>query len=252
MFNFKDFQLNFCHHINGNEQSDEFKELIVPIGELTSMRVLKVYKDDYFARLSEALGSTFETTWEVIGDDAFFKACEEYIMQNPSSFYSLGNYGEHFSSFLQREGYDSDIPFVSELAEFEWSFWKIFHSSFLPERISSQAIQVSMQEDLSFDFSPEMRIFSFKNSIGKLWKLREELGVHSVEDFLRKEFLLLGRSKLGVSITSLSEEEFLLVESLKKMKRWSKSTEDLYFLSSWSQEHWANFFSKISLFLIKP
>lgn len=252
MFNFKDFQLNFCRHINANDRSDELRELIVPVGKLTSKRVLEVYKDDYFARLSEALGSTFETTWEVIGDDDFFEACEKYIAQNPSSFYSLGNYGEFFSSFLQGEGYNIDIPFISELASFEWSFWEIFHSPFFSKRISAQAIERSMQEDLSFGFSPEIRIFKFKNSIGKLWKLRDELGLHNIEDFLQKEFLLLGRSKVGVNITALNEEEFLLVESLMRMKRWSKSTENLYFLSSWSREHWSNFFSKVSVFLLEP
>jgi hypothetical protein len=251
MSEFSKFQKIFCELIQGEGDSSQLADQITPVGKLSSEKVLQVYREDFFARLTEALGSTFETTWEVLGDEDFLRLCNLYIRNNPSQFYSLGSYGREFWSLIEEEGLNVEIPFSSELAQFEWAFWETFHCINPDKRLNLDELNHLLANELEITFSDEVQLFKFENSIAHLWKCRNELGEMSVENFLSPECVIIGRGKEGVLLNTLTNEEFLLMDALKKFGKWEKATEELSFLHSWHQEQWAKFFQTLIQFLAK-
>lgn len=103
-------------------------DLIIPGGELTSAEALSIYRESYFARMTESLGEEFESIWWVLGDEDFFKVCREYIAAHPSRVDNLQHYGERFGEFLGKHPLSREFPFLKELADFESKIKSLFHS----------------------------------------------------------------------------------------------------------------------------
>ena len=79
----------------------EFVAAVTGGGKLTAAEAVDVYRGGYPARLTEALGETFEACWRVLGDEDFFAAARDYIARMPSLPHNLSDYGEDFPEFLE-------------------------------------------------------------------------------------------------------------------------------------------------------
>ena len=69
------YQVAIEHSIAGCNEIDPGTGAlgIRPAGRLkTAASALEVYRRAYVARLTEALGDTYEAVWSVLGDDVFF------------------------------------------------------------------------------------------------------------------------------------------------------------------------------------
>lgn len=95
-------------------------------GRLSSAEAVEVYRRAYPARMSEALGETFEACWRVLGDDEFLAAAAEFARATPSRSHDLGDYGQAFPAFLLARAADH-APFIADLGRLEWAFKEVFH-----------------------------------------------------------------------------------------------------------------------------
>ena len=75
-------------------------------GKLSAAEAVDVYRGGYPARLTDALGETYETCWRVLGDEGFFAAAQTYISRHPSRSHNLSDYGEAFPEFLESLRFD--------------------------------------------------------------------------------------------------------------------------------------------------
>jgi hypothetical protein len=96
-------------------------------GKLTPAEAVDVYRGGYPARLTEALGETYETCWRVLGDEAFFAAARDFIARFPSRTYNLSDYGAEFPEFLESLPVADDAPYLGDLARYAWTFKELFH-----------------------------------------------------------------------------------------------------------------------------
>ena len=188
---------------------------ILPIGKISNRQVVEVYQNDYTSRLTEALGETFEATWFSLGDEDFFKVAKEYIHKNPSQVKDLNNYGESFPAFL--EDYDSTMPWLKELAQFEWDFWNLFHfEGFLPIDVFSK---IKEEELLSsrFAFQETLMIRSWDYSLFNIWKNRDDVEITPDELKLNEgQNILLFKQKddLDVRYHEFSDGQFQILKRL--------------------------------------
>lgn len=95
-------------------------------GRLSSAEAVEVYRGAYPARMSEALGETFEACWRVLGDEDFLSACADYSRATPSRTHNLSDYGADFPRFLLARAKDH-APFIADLGRLEWEFKELFH-----------------------------------------------------------------------------------------------------------------------------
>jgi hypothetical protein len=106
----------------------EFVAAVTGGGVLTAAEAVEVYRRGYPARLTEALGETYETCWRVLGDEAFFAAAHAFIAGAPSRTHNLSDYGAGFPEFLESLPVASDAPYLGDLARYAWTFKELFHA----------------------------------------------------------------------------------------------------------------------------
>ncbi len=137
-------------------------------GKLTAAEAAGVYRDGYPARLSEALGETFEACWRVLGDEDFLKACKIYARTVPSVSHNLSDYGSSFPVFLQKR-FKKDAPFIKDLAVLEWSFKEIFHA--VPHSgLTPKSLSAVVKKDSVLIFGNTVRMLNLNHSVHDLWK----------------------------------------------------------------------------------
>lgn len=97
-------------------------------GKLTAAEAVEVYRGGYPARLTEALGETYETCWRVLGDEDFFAAARAFISRFPSRTHNLSDYGAEFPEFLESLPVAEVAPYLGDLARYCWTFKELFHA----------------------------------------------------------------------------------------------------------------------------
>lgn len=174
-------------------------------GRLSPKAALAVYRDGYFARLTEALGETYEGTWSVLGDEGFFAACRDYIVKNKSSFYNLSDYGRDFGRSLKSR----EFPFLGELADFEWSFKNLFH-----EKQHGHADLTKAAPESALAFGKAVVLRRHKFSVYSVWKKRKSRAALPRSAWDKPEQLLLYKRNGDIFVKTVPTEEFRVLERL--------------------------------------
>ena len=178
-------------------------------------RALLVYQDGYRARLTEALGETFEACWWVLGDDTFFALCASFVRAHPSLDYNLNSYGREFPEYLYNHKLSEEIPFLFDLASFEWSFKKLFeckqHTSLKVEEFAL----INDPNDMKLKFGEAFFLFSSKYSIYKVWQMRKKDQSNCFLDFDGEENLIFYKQSEKIFSNEVDSEEFSLLKNLK-------------------------------------
>lgn len=147
------------------EAVPEFVGAVRGGGQLSAADAVAVYRDGYPARLSEALGETFEGCWRVLGDEDFLAACKVYSRAVHSTSHNLSDYGESFPDFLL-ERFKDDAPFIRDLGALEWAYKDLFHMApHAPAEISS-----GLNADTVLVFGRAVKLLSFDHSVLEMWR----------------------------------------------------------------------------------
>lgn len=203
------------------EASGEFRRSVRPGGTLSIQGALDVYRAGYYARLTEALGATFEAVWWVLGDELFFEACRRYIASHPSHFYSLSDYGDAFPDFLAASGYSEDLPFLAELAGFEWRFKDLFHA----REDAGSASKVDLASlargaDGVLELAASCLLVRTRDAVHAIWRLRRTpQGDCTLPDWRHAEHLFLYKRDHDVVISELDAAQFETLEGIQAGRR---------------------------------
>jgi len=188
---------------------------IIAGGSLSPETAVEVYRTGHIVRLTEALGETFEAVWWVAGDDDYFCLAKEFLLTHPSSSYNLSDFGESFPGFLAERQPFSDLPFLADLARFEWVFKEVFHlpshTSLTPDQFQEHMLSGHLQ----IAFAPSVRLFHSPYSVYEIWKLRGTVKESlSEEDWTTPQWLLCYKHQQQIYIKHVSEPEYLLLDHL--------------------------------------
>jgi hypothetical protein len=208
------------------ERSKDIMDSILPIGKLDKHDCINIYARGYTARLTEALGETFEATWWVLGDDDFLAICADFIRVTPSFCYDLSDYGFDFPAFLKQQSQIHEIPFLYDLASFEWSFKNIFHSPNFIFDNQKLLAAISTGADLRLRLSKSAFLFESEFPVYEIWKERAK-PVDSLShlDFSTHEKLLLHKKNSQVFIRALTDDEFFVLKAISTEHSLEKSLE---------------------------
>jgi len=198
--------------LRGSEQQ-KFLAHIEPIAELSTEDCLEIYSRGYYARLIEAMGETFEATWWVLGDDDYFELAKEYVQLNTSQVYDLSQYGEGFASFLALKQQSNEIPFLVDLARFEWIFKEVFHCPDINQ--PEDLFQESISELTHLIRSPSAFLLKSEYSIYEVWKQRSQ-PIEALDDvdFFSAENLLIYKTSGRVFVRKMAAEVWGMLNSL--------------------------------------
>jgi hypothetical protein len=216
-YSLEKFQKDFLASLGDHKPSKKFLQQVMPSIKMgDKKKPIKVYKDGYRARLTEALGETFEACWWVLGDEEFFSVCSSFIRAHPSLHYNLSEYGREFPEFLYNHEVRGEIPFVFDLAHFEWSFKELFHCKQHKGIDPSKILSHKNPSDMKFEFGAACFLFHSKYSIYDLWQKRKDEQNNCSLDLNKEDSLVLYKQNNRIFVDKLSKKEFLLLKYLKQ------------------------------------
>ncbi len=211
-------------YIIKEEKSPELLKSLIPGGKLTTEQALKVYRNDYVARLTTVLGENYEAVWAVLGDELFFMVCEEFIKNNHSNSFDIGEYGQEFYAFLRNHKLGLEFPFLGDLAFFEKNLLRVFHSPL--QESSPLAFNGQDPINLRFKFIDGIHLQKSPYPIFKLWELknipsekRDEVNI----DWNEPSFLVLYKNNQGIKSSFLKEAQLDILSNLLRGKNLSES-----------------------------
>ena len=188
---------------------------ITPGGLLSPGESLRVYSNGHIVRLTEALGETYEAVWWVSGDEDFFKLAKKFILTHPSQFYNLSFYGQEFATFLESECPFPDLPFLPDLARFEWVFKHTFHAP-QHEPATAEAMQaIGRSSQVRFHLGPSVSVFSSSHAVYDIWKLRGTPHEERPDlEWNREQHLLLYKKNFQIFVNELTAVELAFCQHL--------------------------------------
>jgi hypothetical protein len=192
-------------------------------GRLSARDAVDVYRKGYPARLSEALGETFEACWRVLGDRDFLEACEEYARSVPSTSHNLSDYGRSFPGFLKKS-FGREAPFIEDLAVLEWEYKELFHQA-PHDPLPAAVLAGSVKDDSVLVFGPAIRFMKFGHAVHRIWK-RDRRDDSPIEkrEWAHEEWVLLYKGGgAAVGSSALAAPEASVLSSLMKGARLNKA-----------------------------
>ena len=196
--------------------SDEGLSLKPP-RNLSMRNAFEIYHQKYIGRLTEALHDTFETVNWSLGNELFRKICKNFIETEPSVSYNLADYGETFPEFLKVSSHAKGIPFLYDLARFEWMFKNLYHRP-SPDPLPVEQIQDFMRaSDYSLKFVDAMEVFDSPYAVSEIWARRKEPS-YMFEDipWEQPEHLLLYKKDHRIHIMPIGPIESRVIRALQE------------------------------------
>lgn len=142
-------------------------------GALTAAEAVDVYRGGYPARLTEALGETYEICWRVLGDEAFFAAARGFIARFPSRSHNLSDYGAEFPEFLESLPIASDAPYLGDLARYAWTFKELFHAP--PHAgLAAAVLAAKARPEAVFRFGSALRLLALRHRVYGIFRRDDE------------------------------------------------------------------------------
>lgn len=132
---------------------------------------LRIYYDGYRLRLFEVLLEEYPKLFLIMDEEYFTQAFLHYLLEFPSTHFSLRWFGQNFARFLQEYTPFSNTPYLSEMARFECSIRATMDakdsSIFTIDQLKS--IPLENWSDLLFKFAPGTSLHAFNWNIPTLW-----------------------------------------------------------------------------------
>ncbi len=96
-----------------------------PSGDTAAAR-WRIYQEGYVIRLAEAIGNDYPAVERIVGPAAFTGVCSRYLAAFPPSSHDIGRAGAALAVYLPRDPVTERLPFLPDLARFEWTLAEAF------------------------------------------------------------------------------------------------------------------------------
>lgn len=219
--------------IHGIYAPDEHSADFIRAGEepgvvLSPDEQLSVYRGSVLGGLAQALGDIYPAIKRSVGEQFFDAMALRYAKQQPSHSASLDDYGANFHSFIASFEALKDYPYLADLAQLEWHWHRCFHAEnpqvFDPSNLAS--LSPEQHNQICFELQSSLTLMQSDYPIVKLWQLNQEIQEHQEQpddadsdltiDLNESTYIALWRDGLVTRISELNEQEWQLLNSLKK------------------------------------
>ena len=80
-----------------------------------------IYRDAYVVRITEAIANDYAAIARILGPAAFGALCRRYLAAQPPNSHDIGRVGERFAAYVSGDALTEQLPFLPDLARFEWA-----------------------------------------------------------------------------------------------------------------------------------
>jgi uncharacterized protein (UPF0276 family) len=85
-----------------------------------------IYSSGYVARLVEALETDYPAVRRILGEGPFGSLTARYVRRFAPRSFDIGRAGDRLAMFLEEDPLSTELPFLPDLARYEWSLAEAF------------------------------------------------------------------------------------------------------------------------------
>lgn len=242
--NLNEAQNLFRKNVLAPQADPQAVQNLKPAGHLSLDQAFEIYHRSYFARLTAILARTYQAVHWVVGEDLFRTLCHKFIETQPSVNYNLLSYGRNFPEFLKVNPAARSIPFLFDLARFEWAYKEIYHGP-TPTPLPVERVQELLRaEDFRIQFIEALEVFTSPYAIYEIWYRREEPPYRFEDiDWNHPESLLIYKKQGNIQVQQIDDLEADILLELKNGSSISSALGD--FSSLLTPDRIAQFFQML-------
>ena len=186
---------------------------------LTTPQGFTIYQSSILGKLSRALQSIYPVCHRLVGEAFFTRTAITYIRQYPSTSPDLGDYGEHFASFLAQFKPAASLPYLSEVANLEWYWHRIFNGEDTTTLNFEALAQISQTKwgNLIFQLPKTHVLLESPYPIHRIWQINQpdyegDDVVHLKEGYIK---IFLWRDGYDMRMDLPTEAEWQLLKAFQ-------------------------------------
>lgn len=135
---------------------------------------LAVYRNNLFTSLTDALALVFPVVRKLVDPRFFAFACHDYIAAHPPRGPCLFEYGRTFPDFLGGFAPCRGLPYLADVARFEWLQNEVLHAADEePLDPSPLASLAERSEDLRFRVRPTYKLLRSPFPVDAIWRANQ-------------------------------------------------------------------------------
>ena len=228
MSSLHELQQDFLHEIFGSDIG-AISSQIIQAGLPAETRA-RIYRNNIFANLREALRAVYPVIERLIGKEFFDHAANEYIRQYPSSSGDINRYGHKFAEFLSRFPGARELAYLPDTARLEWAYHRVFHAADHASLSVQRLAHVNPESyaKLCFKIHPASALLESSYPVHRIWEVNqpEYQGDQTVDLSLGGVKLLLIRCGYTIEMHPMGTAEFTLFRGLAEQKTIGQSFEE--------------------------
>lgn len=213
--------------LDGRSMQQAADAIIKPNDRLTSFERLEIYNRQYWFRIISSMADDFEGLRALVGEKQFHKLVIAYLIDHPSTSFTLRNLGSKLETWLQsHREYVAGLEDLSlDMVRLEWAEVEAFDGEAHPKVSGEDLAQLG--PDPLLRLQPYLRLLELKHPIHDLLLRLRERRRDSDDERIRKvarralpkakkTFLAVHRLENSVYFKEVEPEAFAMLTALQK------------------------------------
>lgn len=187
----------------------------------TRSELLQIYRNSFVMGVTEVLTVTYQHTQALVGKEFFNNVTRAFILQTPPAENNIITYGEGFSNFLNTLPQLKEMPYITEMASFEWLLEQTSSKQITTKILDIEklsALQEDQFEQVVFQVPSQISLFASEQDIFKLYRMLINNDLQET-DLNQECYLILKKQPdFSIELIELSKEQFLLLLQISENK----------------------------------
>ncbi|MGH8584469.1 MAG: DNA-binding domain-containing protein [Gammaproteobacteria bacterium] len=223
----RDLQLRLAESLR--DPRNHGVELYVKPGCLSAARRLRIYRNNHYANLTEALRCRYPVVLRLVGARCFESVARAHVAAYPSRSGDLQTYGGELDALLRELPAVRALAYLPDVARLEWAWHEVYHEREHGawDRDELARVPVDRYGELRFQLQPASRLLASPYPLLRIWQVNQpdysgDERIDLAEGGVR---LLVIRRGLEVEVESLSPGEHALLVALAEANTISEACE---------------------------
>lgn len=195
--------------------------LDTPIEGLSEHPALTLHRKKFFDATGTVLAERYPTVEALVGSEFFRVMARDFILAEPPGSSVIMDYGADFAAFIARYPAVRDLPFLADVAGFEWDMHLVRYAAEPSAEIFTAEDFAGLSKEalvrLELDLIPAARIFVSDYAVAELWHAHwvEPLKLSRLGRIEDVTCVLMVRQNLEVSVIGLTWGQAVFLESIR-------------------------------------
>ncbi len=213
----RDLQRDFAAVVAANDDRAAARLSSAIVGDgIDPRRRLAIYRNHFVVTLTDVMAATYPAVRALVGESCFAAAARRFVDGAPPRTPCLFEYGERFPAFLKADANLRALPYLADVARFEWAVNRARHSGRVaPVGVASmRAIAPARYSAMKFKLQPSLSLVDSRYPLIRIIEAAHGTNPGVVDLDEGGDGVVVWRAADGVVWRGVSRGEFALLAAL--------------------------------------